>query len=269
LQQKYQRNASLLKKGSDLSLALHTALSQVDRKITSERSSSTTGSTFEFRTSSFALLKTIESFALDNSKKGKATISPTSLLDTPSSPSSSPSSFTVTATDFVATSAIIVLSCESVKIRAADDLRVVIPSTSLIRPVEVKWSFELLHASKNQDIGFSLLEKMPNGALPQVVPYKRYKGSSEGSIIFADEDEQSESHDLSVLFDNSYSMWTPKQIRYTLRISTLRKKGDEESKEVDVVNLSEQPNASESRQLKLDKACECVFDQLFNHSEMI
>jgi hypothetical protein len=91
-----------------------------------------------------------------------------------------PATITPAATASHTNDKISIFSCESMKIKAADDFRLLIPAPSKSR-VRLTWDFEILTGRPSGDVakgrskidvGFAILEKRPDGSLPQIVPYR-------------------------------------------------------------------------------------------------
>lgn len=143
----------------------------------------------------------------------------------------------------IAVSEPIIFSCESVTIRAGDDLRVSIPFslvatpktlTNMIKEVfTIKWNFQVIQQSNdmsmnsksNIDIGFSILELQSNGSLPQLVAYQRYALQQQGHIDVNNFDINDKNFSrtrlsLVILFDNSYSWYRSKQLKYWISVES-------------------------------------------------
>jgi hypothetical protein len=66
-------------------------------------------------------------------------------------------------------------------IKAADEFRIIIPIKTK-KSFHITWDFIISVFDKNKklkkgeisnlDIGFTIIEKLPNGSLPQIIPYR-------------------------------------------------------------------------------------------------
>ena len=107
----------------------------------------------------------------------------------------------------------------------ANDFRIPLPLAAAPRPFRLSWSFVLAEGG-GADVGFSVVERLPNGSLPQLVPYSRAPrargGAHEGSFVVAAGSSSSSSEsECIVLFDNSYSLFRPKALKYRLQVEPL------------------------------------------------
>lgn len=101
---------------------------------------------------------------------------------------------------------------ESLVLRASDDFRLYLQPPANV-PYKLSWKFEVDTASApKSDIGFSIVEQLPSGSLPQIVPYIRSRTSKEPSSIVLDRKENPDST-IIALFDNTYSWVAQKKIR--------------------------------------------------------
>lgn len=143
----------------------------------------------------------------------------------------------------------LIFACESISIRAGDDLRIQIPyslfpSLDETKIYHFKWSFELKNVagsivknsnSDSTDIGFAISELQGDGSLPQLIAYKRYnrkqKSSGEALVLMNEEERVSlganrampilyrgDGNCLVVIFDNSYSFFRGKELRYHVSV---------------------------------------------------
>lgn len=92
---------------------------------------------------------------------------------------------------------------DGLAIRASDDFRLFLQPPG-DGPFRLSWKFEVdTRTSRSNDVGFSIVEQMPDGTLPQIVPYRRGRINLEPSFItLAPRDKDST---MIVLFDNTYS----------------------------------------------------------------
>jgi hypothetical protein len=78
----------------------------------------------------------------------------------------------------------ITYSSDSILIKAADEFRIIIPIKTK-KSFHITWDFIISVFDKNKnkkirekivpsnlDIGFAIIEKLPNGSLPQIIPYR-------------------------------------------------------------------------------------------------
>ena len=154
------------------------------------------------------------------------------------SPLSSSSSSSTAATAAATTTYL----CESLIIRARDDFRLVVPLPAAGNgSFRLSWDFTVGlpqprtagdQRSRVVDIGFSVMEKLSTGSLPQLLPYSRVKspgarstivlGASACTTVTGPDDAPTPfSRSLILLFDNSYSWISSKEIRYTITVETL------------------------------------------------
>jgi hypothetical protein len=107
-----------------------------------------------------------------------------------------------------------VLNCESLKIRASDDFRVYVPPSLVSRPFKLQWTFELIGGSRKMDVGFAVLSRQEDGALPTLIPYKRIKSESSGELIVSGEGDST----IVVLFDNTFSWARTKELKCSIQV---------------------------------------------------
>lgn len=146
-------------------------------------------------------------------------------------------------------------TCESLIVKAADDFRLVIPVPACPGTFRLSWDFTVnvprpksasssspssssssssnapaAAASKKGravDIGFSVMEKLSTGSLPQLLPYSRVKSPGDRNAIIlgatnTDGDNANFSRSLILLFDNSYSWVQSKEITYTVSVEPVQ-----------------------------------------------
>jgi hypothetical protein len=121
------------------------------------------------------------------------------------------------------------IASESVIVRAADEIRFRLPlpliaddkSETASQEFLLSYEFTLPHSrQRGLDVGFAICQEMADGSLPQVVPYKRIgaAGVSNQVIISQQRDHRNNknnrSHNIVLIFDNSYSYFQTKEIRY-------------------------------------------------------
>ena len=133
-----------------------------------------------------------------------------------------------------------VFSCDSFNIRAADELRLHIPSsviTSLVSgnatsAITIACDVSLLNDDQKNfgsssrldfglqplDIGFSLLQRNVNGTFQQLFPYQKIVGKLFHTQVI---DVTSSSDGLIILFDNTYSWYNSKPVRYCITITAI------------------------------------------------
>ena len=107
----------------------------------------------------------------------------------------------------------IVFSTESVSIKASDELRIILPP--LNGKIRISWDFQVLGKGT---IGFTIGNLMSDGRVPHLTPYFRTIENSKISVIGFENFDFSESVNLIIFFDNTFSWLTPKQIKYNLTV---------------------------------------------------
>ena len=184
--------------------------------------------------------------------------SPASFSSSSSSSSSLSASATATAAAAAAAAATTTYLCESLIIRARDDFRLVVPlpaGPSTAGSYRLSWDFTVAvpqpptptptqqtqphtkaprtsndRRGRAVDIGFSVMEQLSTGSLPQLLPYSRVKSPGARSTIVlgaamtdapGGDNFTSFSRSLILLFDNSYSWLQSKEIRYTVTVESL------------------------------------------------
>lgn len=122
---------------------------------------------------------------------------------------------------------------ESLIIRAADEIQFRLPLDATLNNEPVSqylliYEFNLPHPKqKGLDIGFAILEEMPDKSLPQIVPYRRVGASglsSEVKITCRRTDHGIKTSNIVLLFDNSYSYFQSKEIRYRATLQPIHTK---------------------------------------------
>jgi len=102
---------------------------------------------------------------------------------------------------------------DSILIKAADEFRIIIPIKTK-KSFHITWDFIISIYDKNKinkktgeknilsnlDIGFTIIEKLPNGSLPQIIPYSRIRGGSKNGVTFLiDEDKDNNAEGTKAL----------------------------------------------------------------------
>ncbi len=133
-----------------------------------------------------------------------------------------------------------VFSCDSFNIRAADELRLHIPSsviTSLVSSnatssITITCDVSLLNGHQKHvnnrgrldfglqplDIGFSILQRNLNGTFQQLFPYQKIVEKLFHTQVI---DISSSNDGLIILFDNTYSWYNSKPVRYCITITAM------------------------------------------------
>lgn len=145
-----------------------------------------------------------------------------------------------------------VYSSEQLRIPSSRDFRCPISTPLMDEEDEegfylISWDFALLplegstsSGAADQDIGFCVLGKSSDGSLPQIVPYRRYgangevghagvlryRACSKSEVDFSEplsgqEDVTGPFSEIIVLFDNSYSWFTSKAIKYDITVDRI------------------------------------------------
>ncbi len=134
-----------------------------------------------------------------------------------------------------------VFSCDSFNIRAADELRLKIPSSVIsslfpsnsaasTHTVTITCDISLLSGSQKSvdtggrldfglqplDLGFSILQRTCNGTFLQLFPYQKIIEKLVHTQVI---DVTSASDELVLLFDNTYSWYNSKPVRYCITIT--------------------------------------------------
>ena len=76
----------------------------------------------------------------------------------------------------------------------------------------------ILALKTNLDLGFAILQKLPDDPTPSLHPYKRIKGIDRGNIVVDKDSIYSSASAIIVLFDNTYSTMRQKSIKYTFKV---------------------------------------------------
>jgi len=118
------------------------------------------------------------------------------------------------------------ISSESVIVRAADEMRfrLPLPVKAGVTDTNFSLSYEVCLPHSHQrllDVGFAVLEELKDGSLPQLVPYRRLSASSihGKTVLFT---PQPSAENVVLLFDNTYSFFKPKEIKYRASIQELQ-----------------------------------------------
>lgn len=115
------------------------------------------------------------------------------------------------------------LSCESSRIKARDDQRIVLPLSLYPTPFELSWILEVPGDQQAKlDVGFAVMQRLPDGSTPTLSSYKRVRGLDRGSLTVDAHLLHPTATDVVVLLDNSYSMFRAKLVKYAFKIESLQ-----------------------------------------------
>jgi hypothetical protein len=64
------------------------------------------------------------------------------------------------------------------------------------------------------DVGFAVLSRQEDGALPTLIPYKRINSESSGELIVSGEGDST----IVVLFDNTFSWARTKELKCSIQV---------------------------------------------------
>lgn len=170
-----------------------------------------------------------------------------------------------------------VYSCDSLLVKAARDFRLQVPLLPG-RRFGVRWEIALVFPStshvKDQTLGFSILRQRSDGYLPQVEPYKVYSASGGQGFVEIECDEsiteESPTKDVTLvfLFDNTFSWYRQKRVRYKIEVFELE---DEPADDIpDSTSLAAASQDSLENTLKQLDASDLLSDDIspytsFNH----
>jgi len=129
-------------------------------------------------------------------------------------------------------SSMTVYSCDSLLLKAARDFRLRVPLPSGCRRFGIRWELALVFPSashaRDQTLGFSIVRRQPDGLLPQLEPYKVYPASGGQGFVEVENDEENSNYTsdgpsatLVFLFDNTFSWYRQKRVRYRIEVFEL------------------------------------------------
>ena len=139
-----------------------------------------------------------------------------------------------------------VYSCDSLLLKAARDFRLQVPLPPGGRRFGVRWELALVFPSashaRDQTLGFSIVRRQSDGLLPQLEPYKVYPASGGQGFVEVECDEEAAgdapSATLVFLFDNTFSWYRQKRVRYKIEVFELPDESASEDPVVDSTSLA-------------------------------
>lgn len=155
-----------------------------------------------------------------------------------------------------------VYSCDSLLLKAARDFRLQVPLLpGRGRRFGVRWELSLVFASANhareQTVGFSILRRQPDGLLPQVEPYKLLPAVGGQGFVEVDGDDGAEGGGgttLIFLFDNTFSWYRQKRIRYKIEVFEMDDEAADDPAELGSLAAASQDSLVETALQELETA---------------
>jgi len=113
------------------------------------------------------------------------------------------------------------LVAKDVSVAASTSLSVPILFSRCAPPFLLRWRVELLGNSAGRDVGFCVCRLRADGALPQLLPYRKLSGTFTGEHLVTALGDGAEEQGVAVLIDNTYSWVNGKNLHYTIEMLSL------------------------------------------------